>query len=222
MSTSALSSDEGESITRKEDAYRRLLGMVLGGEIAENEYLAEQRLAERFCMSRAPVREALQALCAERILENVPRVGYRVAPISLRETLDAIDVRLLLETESVRIACANREAFALKVVDALIEKEKVGRDGETDLHSWIAGGDAVHLGLASLSHNMVLEREIARMLDLLRRASIQFILSSRNVPTDFHYHLRILEAVREGNVDAATAAMREDVFLLHDLIVRRV
>ncbi len=75
-------------------------------------------------MSRAPVREALQTLCSERILTNVPRLGYKVVPIGVRETLDAIDVRPLLEIESARPACRNRSESALAKLDALISQEQ--------------------------------------------------------------------------------------------------
>ena len=103
--------------SRKEEAYRRILEIVLHGEMEQNTCLNEQKLAERFGMSRAPVREALQMLCTERILENIPRMGYRVVPISVKETIDAINVRLLLEIESSRLACRNRSNAALARLD---------------------------------------------------------------------------------------------------------
>ena len=208
-------------MTRKEEAYRRILEIVLKGQVADNDYLTEQRLAEAFGMSRAPVREALQSLCAERIMVNLPRMGYRVAPISLRETLDAIDVRLLLECESVRRACRNRNPRTLALLDQLISRELEIREDEADIHSWIVNGDILHASIAEMSDNIVLVRSITSLLDLLRRASIQLILEGREKPEGIHYHLAILEAIRRGDEAEAEGIMRKDIMILSEIILRR-
>ena len=74
------------------------------GRISPEEFLTEARLAEQFQASRAPVREALVALCNKGILQNIPRVGYRLVTIGLKEVRDALAVRLLLESEAARLA----------------------------------------------------------------------------------------------------------------------
>lgn len=216
MNVASILAERPGSATRREEAYRHILDLVVSGRVADAEFLTEQRLAERLGMSRAPVREALQMLCTERILDAVPRVGYRVPPFSLRETLDALDVRLLLETESVRRACRNREPEALARIEALIAREAAAK--QSSLHAWMSAGDAVHLGIAASAGNAVLAREIARMLDLLRRASLQMLLASRKALSGLHYHQKILEAVRRGDEATAVEVMRKDVLILRDLV----
>jgi DNA-binding GntR family transcriptional regulator len=210
----------GEDLTRKEEAYRQILEIVLKGSFEDTACLNEQKLAESFGMSRAPVREALQTLCSERILMNVPRLGYRVVPISVRETLDALDVRLLLEIESARLACRNRSESALATLDALIAQEQKISADEDDIHSWIMQGDLVHTSIAELSRNMVLTRAIVSIIDLLRRASIQLILEGKEKPIGIHYHLRILEAVRRGDEKEAEELLRKDILILRDIITQ--
>ena len=70
--------------TLKEKIYSTIMEQIMTGRISPDEFLTEARLAEQFQASRAPVREALVALCNERILRNIPRVGYRLVTISLR------------------------------------------------------------------------------------------------------------------------------------------
>jgi DNA-binding GntR family transcriptional regulator len=207
--------------TRKEEAYRRILEIILKGELAGGGYLNEQRLAEAFGMSRAPVREALQTLCSERILTNLPRLGYAIVPISLREILDAIDVRLMLETESVRLACHNRSGQALDILAGLLAREKEIQEDEEDIHSWIMKGDLVHRSIAELSGNVILKQTILMVIDLLRRASIQFILEGKKRPEGVHYHRDILEAVLAGDEPKAVDLMRHDVLILKELIMTR-
>lgn len=207
-------------ITRKEEAYRRILEIVLKGDHEESAFLNEQKLAESFGMSRAPVREALQTLCSERILANIPRLGYKIVPISFRETLDALEVRLLLECESARLACLNLNDSGRAKLDALISQEQRIKKDEENIHSWIMQGDFVHTTIAELSGNMVLARTISSLIDLLRRASIQLILEGKEKPIGIHYHLRILEAIRKGDEKQAQDLLRKDIFILRDLIVR--
>ena len=221
------SRDPADSGTRREQAYRRILALVLGGSLGEHEFLSEQRLAEQFGMSRAPVREALQTLSTEGLLHTVPRAGYRVAPLSLGETLDALEVRLLLETETVSRACRLRDAPTLARLDALIADERANAArpmpslaATDELQAWFRAGDAVHLALAAMSRNVVLEREVARMLDLLRRPTLQVMLRAGGLREIGHYHREILQAVRRGDEAQAVAALRKDVLILRELIAR--
>jgi len=208
-----------KAISRKEEAYRKILEIVLSGSLGNGDFLNEQSLAEQFGMSRAPVREALQMLCSERILENVPRMGYRVVPISIKETIDAIHVRLLLEQESVRLACRNRSPAALVKLDALIlHQEKKIEEDESSIHSWILKGDIVHRTIAEMSGNTVLVRAIVSLIDLLRRASIQLLLGGVDKPLDIHYHMKLLEAVRRGDEQEALELVTKDCQILKDLI----
>ncbi len=209
------------SQTRKEEAYRLILDMILHGEVKEYEYLAEQRLAEAFGMSRAPVREALHTLCTERIMESVPRMGYRVAPISLREILDCIDVRLLLETECVRRACLNRSPASLELLDDIIVRYSHAVDSDENLRLWISSADSIHLFLAEMSNNVILARSILPIIDLIRRASIQLIHDGRLKPKDEHLHVAILRAVRDGDSEKAQALMREDILVLKNILLQR-
>ncbi|MFA6507455.1 MAG: GntR family transcriptional regulator [Treponemataceae bacterium] len=200
--------------TRKEEAYNLILEIILKGGVKDSDYLSEKRLAEAFGMSRAPIREALHALCTERIMESVPRSGYRVAPISLREIMDCIDVRFLLEKESVRRSCLNRTPEALAKLDDIIDRYDRANKTEEKLHLWISRADSVHLFLAEMSGNIILVRSIAPIIDLTRRASIQLIHDGRLKPKDQTLHLSILKAVREGDIEKAQSLMHEDILVL--------
>jgi DNA-binding GntR family transcriptional regulator len=207
--------------SRKEDAYRRILEIVLGGSLAGGEYLNEQKLAEAFGMSRAPVREALQMLCSQHILDNIPRMGYQVVPITLREILDAIDVRLVLETEGIRLACRNSSEAGRAKLRALLSREAEIQDDEENFHSWIMKGDAVHQTIAEVGGNLILRRTVVSLIDLLRRASIQLILEGKDKPSGIHYHRAIIEAILAGKEEEAVALMRQDILIIKDILVRK-
>ena len=209
----------GASPTRKEEAYRRILEIVLGGELAGSQFLNEQKLAEAFGMSRAPVREALQMLCSEHILSNIPRLGYTVVPISLHEIMDALDVRLILEKESIRLACMNAGKEGKAKLRALLSREADIQEDEENIHSWIMKGDMVHQTIAEVGGNIILKQTVISLIDLLRRASIQLIWQGKEKPAGIHYHQAILEAILEGKENEAVALMNRDILILKDIII---
>ena len=80
----------------------RLREMILRGELAPGERLAEVALAERLGVSRTPIRQALPALAREGLLAAAGRRGYVVRSFSAQDVLDAIETRGLLEGLAAR------------------------------------------------------------------------------------------------------------------------
>jgi DNA-binding GntR family transcriptional regulator len=81
-----------------------LAARIIRGEFRAGERLHEIRVAAEAEVSRSPVREALRLLAAEGLVEIVPRVGARVAPISVQQASDVYRVRLLIEPPCIKEA----------------------------------------------------------------------------------------------------------------------
>jgi GntR family transcriptional regulator of vanillate catabolism len=80
----------------------RLREMILSGELAPGSRLAEAWLAEQLGVSRTPVRNALPALAAEGLLEPIGRRGIAVRQFSDTESVEALELRALLEGHAAR------------------------------------------------------------------------------------------------------------------------
>jgi DNA-binding GntR family transcriptional regulator len=207
--------------TLKEKIYLNLVEQVMTGGISPDEFLTEARLAEQFRVSRAPVREALMALCNEGILQNIPRVGYRVVAIGPREVRDALAVRLLLESEAARLALRNMDPEKERMIDQLIREEASERDG-LSINEWMKYGEAVHLALARFSGNRILEELIHQLIRKLRRASTQaFVEHSRPDLKSSQYHLRILQTLKRREEADLLAYLARDIALTTDLLGMR-
>lgn len=113
--------------TLKEKIYSTIMEQIMTGRISPDEFLTEARLAEQFQASRAPVREALVALCNECILRNIPRVGYRLVTISRKDVSEALAVRVLLESEAACLALRNLDPGKERALDQLIREEEESR-----------------------------------------------------------------------------------------------
>ena len=85
----------------RDNVYENLRSDILTCRLAPGDDMREQELAERYAVSRQPVREALLRLEREHLVTVQPRQGYRVNPISLADARDLLRFRLALEPASI-------------------------------------------------------------------------------------------------------------------------
>ncbi|GAC51006.1 GntR family transcriptional regulator [Gordonia aichiensis] len=81
---------------------------ILEGRLEPGERLVENSLAERFKVSRVPVREALGQLAAEGFINVVRHRGATVSPSLRQDSLEYLQIRRTLEVLATQLAAANR------------------------------------------------------------------------------------------------------------------
>src|SRR4051812_20485201 len=91
----------------RDSVYRALRHAILTCEFQPGQELREQALAERYRVSRSPIRDSLLRLEQERLVTVLPRQGYRVNPISIRDVDELFGLRLIIAP-----ACAAEAAQA--------------------------------------------------------------------------------------------------------------
>lgn len=91
-----------KSSTLAEQAYTGLKRDILSGELAPGLALRLEFLKQRYQLSFTPLREALNRLHSERLVESIALKGFRVAPLSLKEMQDSMSVRTLIDCEALR------------------------------------------------------------------------------------------------------------------------
>jgi DNA-binding GntR family transcriptional regulator len=79
---------------------------ISSGELKPGDRIVEDRIAEELHVSSIPVREAIRDLVARRMLEHAMHKGARVREVSLAETVDALQVKGVLESLAARLAGA--------------------------------------------------------------------------------------------------------------------
>src|SRR5207249_6339881 len=98
--------------------YQQLKDAILAGAIRPMERITENKVAERFGLSRTPVREAFRRLEAEGLILVVPQRGSFVSQPSVEDILEIYQIRMPLECMSARLAAER------------IEDEQLGRLGD--------------------------------------------------------------------------------------------
>lgn len=180
--------------------------MIVDGRLPAGERINEVRLSEQLGVSRTPLREALNRLASEGALTSAPRLGYSVRPLTLEEFEQVYDIRPLLDPEALRLA-------GLPPPERMERLEKINRDfaATRDPEAAIALDDAWHMELLADCPNCVLVELIENMILRTRRYELALMRETRNVLRSSEDHARILVALREGDLDAACAALKENM-----------
>ena len=156
--------------THAKRALFELRQRIISGEIAGGTRLYEVALAEELEISRTPVREAMSRLAEEGLLERVAGGGFMVRSFNVRDVIDAIEIRGVLEGTAARLA-AERGVTAdqLRSIKAVVKQldECVGKapaDVKFDEYSELNA--VFHAELALLSDSDLLVRELTRAKSL--------------------------------------------------------
>jgi DNA-binding GntR family transcriptional regulator len=96
------SKDDGQSATLASRVFERLREDILEGRLAPGEKLRIEALQERYGVGASPLREALNRLISVRLVEQVERRGFRVAPLSEDDLLELSRARKLINEVIVR------------------------------------------------------------------------------------------------------------------------
>ncbi|EJW12280.1 Transcriptional regulator, GntR family [Rhodovulum sp. PH10] len=144
--------------------YQALRVEILDCRLAPGVQIFEQDLAERFGVSKSPVREALLRLCQEDLVEVKARSGYRVAPISASQVNEMYEMRIMYETTCASLAVAHASDDDLRRLEACRVPAV-----DADIDAWIVANRRFHMALASLCGNGRLGRTAAEFIDQFTR-----------------------------------------------------
>ncbi|ANM32146.1 hypothetical protein ABI59_08030 [Acidobacteria bacterium Mor1] len=180
--------------------------MVEGG-FEEGSRINEVALAEELQVSRTPLREALSALTAEGFLENIPRRGFFVLPLSTKEFLDLYAMRAILDPAALESA-GLPSPEQIEKLEALNEEIKAAV-GDAD--RVIELDDRWHLELVGHGPNDVLINLICQFIRRTRRYEQRYLREAENVAVATGEHERIIERLRADDLEGACAALRANM-----------
>jgi DNA-binding GntR family transcriptional regulator len=190
---------------------------INSGALADGEVLNQVAIAERFGVSRVPVREAMRELQAEGLIEAESHRRAVVRALSLERLCEIFEVRALLEGFLIARALPNIDAEALKRLRALEEKMSKTRDHA----AWLKLNARFHVTLFEHADS-VTARE---MVDQLRTRGERYTamwsrgLGVERVKEAGEEHRRILDAIEKGDENAARHEVETHVLHTRDRLV---
>ncbi|MGB1337695.1 MAG: GntR family transcriptional regulator [Planktomarina sp.] len=186
------------------DAYELILEAIDVGIYKPGSRLVESELAERFGVSRTPIREALQRLETQSLLTRDGR-SLIVASLDHNQMAELYVVRTELEGLAARLAAQHASIEEINVLQQMIDAD---RERVSDAAALARSNKRFHKQLHLASHN----RFLVQQLDLVYRSMALLATTSLAVegrgPVALDEHQAIVSAISDRDGSAAHEAVK--------------
>lgn len=207
----------------REKAYLHIQQLIATGKLASGSSVSELVLAKELGSSRTPIREAMNQLVAEGLLEQGVNGGMVVSQLKREDIIELYELREALEVYSVgkvaslplRPADRDRLQYMVDVIPAL--KKELEESGQSELNEeqmqrFIACDLGFHALLMSMTNNSRIQKLINDTRLLIRIFAIQRAgHSAALLESIYQHHQRILDAVAGQNKAEAMEAVAEHI-----------
>jgi DNA-binding GntR family transcriptional regulator len=199
--------------TSKSLIYKKLRRSIIMGHRESGTRLNVEEIADEYNTSVTPVRDALQMLNHEGLVDIKPRSGYFVTRITFKQLRDLLDVRRILELAAVERAARRVDPEIIKEMRS-VHAGYTGDDDEA-YDRYTDENRHFHYLVGKASGNIELAEMIGRLHDQLAR----FMVMRRAGPTLEKTHSRIIDAIETGDTTGARQALLDDIDPAHDAIL---
>ena len=197
--------------------YDKILKKIVSNEFVTDQLLVESKLVKMFEVSRAPVREALIELCSANIIRNIPRAGYQIIRISEKDLRDALQFRLMLEIEGLKLGFPKITKNIISDLKTLaLKSDEVRNLGlETnEVSEKMKLNTRFHIAINRIAGNSLISKALDNTLDLLWRGLVQIMIHENKTPVpESTFHSGIVKAMETGDLDKAISNLTDDIMV---------
>lgn len=202
----------------------KIRAMILEGTLMPgDQLLPERQLTEKLGVSRSAIREALTYLVSQGLIEILPGSGTYVKKVKIDDVImpfanivlqevnnvfDLLEARLILETSIAKLAVERADQTDLRVMEKLVKDMandiKAGRNNDES-------DSQFHFALVRATHNPVIINLMTVLMGLMQQyyGPSRKQLVERQQDLWSQQHLRVYEAVKNGDSDEAVQAITE-------------
>ena len=199
--------ENGSGLIR-DGIYEKIRADVLACVLSPGSRIFENELAQRYNVSKSPVRDALLRMQEQGLIEVLPRKGYLVRPISIRDSYDLYEMRLLLEKSSIRRACDEASDEDLASLDYYRCVDN------NNLAHWVIYNRDFHRKIAQLSGNARMSKITAEVIDQFDRLTF---VGVSNAPSDMvsekfvSEHCEVIDALQARDRSKASSLITKHI-----------
>lgn len=186
--------------------FNTLREAILCGKLTPGERLMEIKLAEVLGVSRTPVREAIRKLELEGLVVMTPRKGAQVAKITREDLVDVLEVRKVLESLAVELACELITSEDINNLRMNLEEFKVAiADG--DLTQMAKKDESFHDIIYSITGNKRLVQILNNLREQMYRYRLEYIKEESKRHSLITEHIEFINALERRDKIAAKKAV---------------
>ena len=185
---------------------------ITTGKLLPGSRLDEAELAKRFNVSRTPVREALNLLLGEGLIQALPRRGAVVTRVPARRLVEMFEVMAELEVMCAQLTArrmSEDELTAIESAHAACQGAVVARDAD----AYFYANERFHYAIYTASHNEFLFEQASALQRKLRPYRRLQLRVRNRIQRSLDEHQAIVDALREGNAEHLVTSVRNHVLV---------
>lgn len=183
--------------------------------------LNQVQVARQLGVSRMPIRAAIPDLVAEGLLETLPGGGVAVRPLTETDVRQVYDVRLAIESGSVRRAAEHASDWDLRQIQKIVDRHGAAFTSY-DSGELLAADREFHMAILSATQNQHFQRAIVPVWSIVERAMVSVLHGTNVFDSAWTEHADIARALHARDADAAEAAVRQHLDNAADKLVTSI
>lgn len=201
-----------------DDVYDRLRDQILRVERRPGDVVYEADLAAEFAVSKTPVREALRLLAQSGWVVVLPRKGYLIRPVELRDVRDIFAIRRMIEPTLAEEAARSATSAQIADLTSLLDKHSTA----TELDDALLAAREFHLALAEISGSHRIYAMLEGLVDEVRRLHhlLPHVETRITSQQEIDAHSGILAALADHDPERARALTIEHLNDVAHMLVR--
>lgn len=202
-------------------AYEKIKHEIITLRFRPGEYLNEAQVSKLLRIGRTPVRQALNRLMLEQMVDVIPRKGVIVKAVSLNDVVETIDVRLVNETYCARLAVARADENDIAELSGILDESDKSAAVLDGVRQMMLDRD-FHGVLSRAARNAVLAECIRTLHDRSLRFWFISLGDAEHHAAVKKEHRAILDAIKARDSEAAAAAVRNHIESFRSNIMRHI
>lgn len=221
-SAQQLQHETAHASLRADDAYERIRHDVLCCAFMPGSTITETQLMAQYGIGKNSCRVALVRLTQEGFVRSLPRQGYRIAPVTLRDVEEVFALRVQLEPLAARLACGRVDIERLRRLEAACRVPYPERSLSDQIGVFLDANREFHLEIARASGNERLIRALALLMDEMQRLVALGFGVQGTKPEIKHDHNAMIEAFAANDCRRAEVIARRHIETFQQMTMEKV
>ena len=205
--------------TLREKILETIRDAILKGTLKPGERVSEPELAERFGISRTPIREAFRQLESEGYLEVIPRKGAVVASLSERDIEEFYAIKIILEGFAAKMAAeklTDKDIERLETIN--LRLAQIAKDG--DVKSFFRVHNEFHEVFIKAAGNEKLYDMINQLVMRFKRLRLASLSQPGRMEISVEEHRNMIQAFRDHDGEKADSLVRHAATIGADVLIQ--
>lgn len=201
---------------RCDTVYEYLKNEIINSQLDDDQFYYGAKIAKDLGISRTPVRDALQRLSQDGLIEVVPSLGFRIRRLDKKDVQEIVELRCAIEGYSASVLCKNCSAgmpvektrSAMAGYMAQMEQLKLQPE---DICEFARLDNQFHTELVSYMDNSLFNLYYDKNLFLIKRYLLSAMRKPRRMENSIVEHRAIFDCIFNGNVDKLLPLITEHI-----------